>query len=649
MKRISLRKKLIFSFLTILLIPTLLIGSISYQSAKSNILEQQQLSTTESVRMLDSNITNMIKPKIHDIEYFSKKINSTFLQAENKDMLKNLFQEYISTHPEIELLYIGTADGKIIDEPVHDYASDYDPRARPWYKEAMDNKGNVTISAPYIALSTNNIVVTVMKTLPDNLGVIALDLNISILNDMANDIRIGKAGFTSLIDHNKIYITHPNKESGSEATESYISEIYKQESGLIRKKDRQLIFATNEITGWKVVGTMFTAEAIQAASSTLNVTFIVTLGSIIVGFIFMLFMLKSIVSPIKQLQQSALKISEGDLTTFIEVHSKDEIGQLGEAFIAMKLSLKKLIRNVDQSAQHVQSSAQNLSANAEQNIATSEQVAKAMQQVILSTDKQTTGIEQNALSVEEIARGVVEVADSATQVADLSGSAIQLAEDGGHTVAQTVNQMESIHTSVAQSNEMIQSLYSRTQEIGSILQIITAISDQTNLLALNAAIEAARAGEHGKGFAVVADEVRKLAEQSLHSTEQIAALITAIQQDTAQSVQAMGEASTDVQTGLQLTADTRQKFMNIVESLRNIAPQLEGISAASEEISAVVQEVAATAIDLSDHAKMNAASSEEVAASTEETLSSTQDIAAAAKDLLDMADELQNQVSFFKY
>lgn len=649
MKRISLRKKLIFAFLIILLVPTILIGVISFQSTKSQILAEQQASATESVNMLNTNITSMIAPKVHDIEYFAKKLNGSYLQDDRRAELKSLFQEYINTHPEVELLYIGTADGRIIDEPVHDYPSDYDPRVRSWYTEAFDNKGQVSITSPYVAKSTNNIVVTVMQTLPDESGVIALDLNISVLSALTDETRIGKTGFASILDSHKLYIVEKDKESGSEATESYIDKIYAQDAGTVMENKRHLQFATNELTGWKVVGTMFTVEATNAAISTLRINLIIITVSIIAGIIFMLYMIKSIVHPIKSLQQSALKISEGDLTEFIDIHTKDEIGQLGEAFVAMKVNLKRLIRNVDQSSQHVQTAAQGLSANAEQNIAASEQVTEAMQQVAISTEKQTTGIDQNAISVEEIAKGVVEVADSALQVSDLSSQAIQLAEEGGQSVEQTVNQMVSIHDSVTQSDAMIKSLFDRTKEIGSIIEIISAISDQTNLLALNAAIEAARAGEHGKGFAVVADEVRKLAEQSHQSAEQISVLISGIHQDTAKSVQTMTKASTDVQKGLQLSEDTKEKFASIVNSLREMAPKMEDISASSQEISAVVEEVSATAIELSDHAKLNAAASEEVAASTEQTLSSMQEIASSAKTLLDMADELQGYVDRFHY
>ncbi|EAZ83917.1 Methyl-accepting chemotaxis protein [Bacillus sp. B14905] len=268
MKQLSLRKKLIFAFLVILLVPALMIGYTSFKSTKSQILNEQQASAMESVRMLNTNITNMIAPKVHDIEYFAKKLNLSHLQPENRQELNNLFQEYVHTHPEVELLYIGTADGGMIDAPVHEYASDYDPRVRPWYTEAIENKGHASITSPYLSKSTNNIVVTVMQALPDDSGVIALDLNISVLSALTDDTRIGKTGFAAILDSNQLYVAQRDKESGTEATEKYISKVYEQQEGIIIEKSRHLRFETNELTGWKVIGTMFTVEATDAASAT---------------------------------------------------------------------------------------------------------------------------------------------------------------------------------------------------------------------------------------------------------------------------------------------------------------------------------------------------------------------------------------------
>ena len=135
----------------------------------------------------------------------------------------------------MELVYIGTADGRIIDEPAHDYASDYDPRKRPWYIEAIDNKGHVSITSPYISKSTNNIVVTVMQALPDDSGVIALDLNISLLSALTDQTRIGETGFASLLDNNKLYIAQKIRKAAQRQQKIMFQKFTKSRKVLLLK------------------------------------------------------------------------------------------------------------------------------------------------------------------------------------------------------------------------------------------------------------------------------------------------------------------------------------------------------------------------------------------------------------------------------
>ncbi|AKM17732.1 H1 [[Flavobacterium] thermophilum] len=196
-------------------------------------------------------------------------------------------------------------------------------------------------------------------------------------------------------------------------------------------------------------------------------------------------------------------------------------------------------------------------------------------------------------------------------------------------------------------HKRVKSLEKRSEEIEKILDVISTIADQTNLLALNAAIEAARAGEHGKGFAVVADEVRKLAEQSQSSTKQIEELIGKIQQSTTEVVRYMSRVTENIEGGLHISTQTAQRFLQIVQNMKEVAPQIEEISAIAEQISAGTQQVTASAHQLAGIARENAATSEEVAASAEEQLASMEEITSSSQMLAKMAEDLRTSVQRF--
>ncbi|WP_153125681.1 methyl-accepting chemotaxis protein [Peribacillus tepidiphilus] len=353
--------------------------------------------------------------------------------------------------------------------------------------------------------------------------------------------------------------------------------------------------------------------------------------------------------PIVKLANLTKQVASGDLNVeTLTIKSKDEIYYLNESFEQMTNNLREMIRGIATNSDQVAASAEQLNASAEQSSKAAEAVASSIQEIAAGAEGATTKLENNSKSIQQVVQGVLRISDSTMNVSQLSKKTTIEAEEGGKFVEDNLSQMKFIHESVRRSNEVISSLSQRSQEIGNILDVISGIADQTNLLALNAAIEAARAGEHGKGFAVVADEVRKLAEQSQVSAKNIAELISVIQKDTEESVRIMSEVMENAEQGVKVSIETSNKFTQILDSTRKITPQIEEVTAAVQQISANIEEVSTSVDEIAKNAQANAMISEEVAAATEEQLASMQEIDASAQALAVMAEELKVLVSRFK-
>lgn len=425
---------------------------------------------------------------------------------------------------------------------------------------------------------------------------------------------------------------------------------YMWENPVTGEKELKLNYIEkDENWGWIIGSGAYMSEFDAGAKKVLILTVIITAAFLVIGVIITIIFANRLTKPIRTVGNSLKQVAEGYLTVpRVIVNTKDEVQNLADDFNNMTNSMRELISEVSQSTELVASSAEQLMASAEQSTKASELITESIQQVASGSEKASESLDDSANSLEEVTFGVQNIAETTSIIAEEGKEATQQAKQGGKLVSATAKQMNEIGNSVQVSSEVLSLLEKRSKEIGDITSVINGIAEQTNLLALNAAIEAARAGEQGKGFAVVADEVRTLAEQSRQSSSQITELVKTIQADMQKSQNSMAKVKSDVQEGIVLVSKTEKNFNEILISMENISTQIDGIAATSEQMSASSQEVTGTLNRINQITKGATEQTQTVAASTEEQLASMEEIAASASVLAKMAGRLQESMSNFK-
>ncbi|MEH7478894.1 methyl-accepting chemotaxis protein, partial [Bacillus altitudinis] len=385
-------------------------------------------------------------------------------------------------------------------------------------------------------------------------------------------------------------------------------------------------------------------------SNQLLLTLILVSAAIIVGFLVIgTRFVHRMTKPIVSVTHAARRMADGDLTLEeIEVTSKNEIGQLGTAFNQMTAHLRQLILQVQNGSRQLADSAAQFEETISQTISASEQTSSSIEQVSEASREQSDAVGKVASAIQEVSTGMHNAAEHTSDVSGHSISVTEKAEEGASLIQQFVKQMSSIKESVNEHHSTMANVQVQFTGIQGLLGNIHAIADQTNLLALNAAIEAARAGEHGRGFAVVADEVRKLAEESSQLTDQISQLLANVNKDTERSSQSMTKVERDVAEGVKVSQLSEQSFQEILESIRDISMKAEELSATTEQISASTEEISQTVGVIEEGAKRNSEETEYMSAAVEESLAANEEMKAAAEDLKSLSQSLKTSISSFK-
>jgi methyl-accepting chemotaxis protein len=365
-------------------------------------------------------------------------------------------------------------------------------------------------------------------------------------------------------------------------------------------------------------GTIEVAES--NARTTRIVTVILGISALVISILVTFWITGSITKPINEAVEAATKIAVGDLTVLIEETGKSETGLLLSAMKSMADKLKGVVSDIKQASASVASGSEQLSAS-------SEEITRTM------TD-QSNRSAQIAASAEEMSQTVIDIARNAAEIANSSSETARIAKKGEEVVNKSVVESKTIVETVSNSAIVMQSLGEKSKQIGEIIAVINDIADQTNLLALNAAIEAARAGEQGRGFAVVADEVRKLAERTAKATSEISQMIGSIQGEVFKAVEAMNHTNEKVNVGLQYSVEAGEQLKAIVQSVTSLQMMVQQIASATEEMSTTSEAISG---DI-----------QAVAGGAREISGGSEQIAHSSSELARLAGQLKNIIDQFK-
>ena len=542
-----------------------------------------------------------------------------------------LFEDFGETHPDLAYIWIGTADKGYLQWPHGNSSENYDPTKKGWYTQSINATSPVRIPA-YRDTFTGAPLVDYVQRFEGKdgaVGVVGVDVTLKKLTELLATVKFGGEGYVVMVEDTGTILADPadpenNFRKLAEASRPY-SSLDNSDSVQSLTIDGEEWFArvyTSEALGWKFIG-LIPSRVVYAQANGL-ITNIIIISVIMVAIFIVIgsFLSSIVIKPVKVMAERLTNISqgEGDLTQRLDVSSNDESGQMAKAF-------NQFVESIDSIVGHTKNSCHEMGKVAHH----SETLSADLSNIVM---KQANSVDHLSTAFNEMVATANEVASNCSSAAASAEHSEQQVQEGNRLIQQTMDSLHKLEAEINSSNESMATLEQESNNIVGILDTIKAIAEQTNLLALNAAIEAARAGEQGRGFAVVADEVRTLAGRTSESTDEIDKLLTRLQQQTNIVAGKMENSVTVANNSVDLAAQTYKVFEQILSSVLTIKDMMIQISASAEEQHLVAEEINNNVLVIHDGAN----ESSDLASQVSNT----------AASLNELANELQSMVSRFK-
>ncbi|NOH80059.1 methyl-accepting chemotaxis protein [Vibrio sp. RE86] len=606
----KIKQKLLLGLITATLLPVTIISSVVISNSREEAVndfidrssgEMRQVDNAiaiyfngieENVRMLANHPA--MKSADTSLETYMDKGSVAMTPQTNSKVEQDIFRllEQLGTsHSGYSYVYMGTESGGYVQWPQGKTTAGFDPRQRPWFTTAQNNPNHIARTPAYYWAADDATIIGTVKTFDadDNggSGVVAVDVSLKNLTDIVKEIKIGDTGYLMMIeDSGNVLVDAKHPENNFKDIRS-LGEGYRdigelKEGVLDIEVDGEHMMANvlySSKLGWKFVGLISYDEVMSDSQSLME--FILLVVSIL-GVLFVagaIFLANLIAKPLTLVSNGLKEIAEGegDLTKELTVRSSDETGALAKYFNDFIEAIRNLVQQISLAGDKMGESADRASS-----------VSEELAQV---SERQNQAVEMVSTAFNEMVATANEVATLCTTAASAADSSQQLVGQGQNDITSAVASVNELAELISASSQTINELEDDSQSITVILDTIRGIAEQTNLLALNAAIEAARAGEQGRGFAVVADEVRALAKRTQDSTEEIDGLVQRLQNRTKEVSQQMSVSLNASQSTVEKTHSVNESFSGISESVMSIHDMNTQIATAAEEQHLVAEEI----------------------------------------------------------